>query len=595
MLALRPNETVSVDRLVDGLWAEEPPATAPKMVQLYVSQLRRLFVGHDAEIVTHGRGYELRLPADCVDAVRFERLVERAGPSDRVPDGVAREALALWRGGALADVAGEPFAGAEIRRLEELRLRAAELAVDCDLAAGRHEQVLAELERLIEEHPLRERLHAQRMVALYRSGRQAEALDAYVAARRRLVDDAGIEPGAELRELHDQVLQQDPALRIPEIRAGETVAAALPVEPRPRAGPARAPPARALLVAAAAVAVLVAIAVFALPRVGGAHHLRGIDENSVGVIDPHVSAVTAQYRVGHGPSALAVGGGSVWVANSQDGTVSRIERKNATTVTIPVGEDPAGLAYAAGSLWVTDVHDGTVSQIDPGTNRQVARFRVANGPGAIAAGSGAIWVASPVDRDVVRVDPARPTATRRIDLGANPTALAAGAGAVWVASEEGGIVFRIEPRSRTVVKPITVGNDPIGIAVAAGAVWVANRQDGTVSRIDPATNAVTDTLPGLPDPSAIAAGDGAVWVADSGDGTVSRIDPSTRRVDHTIAVHSSPSALAIADGSVWTAALAAPAGHRGGTLRVESYPHAFKSLEPGNFDDCEPRALPARV
>src|SRR5436309_3264933 len=170
MLALQANETVSVDRLVDGLWGEDPPATAPKMVQLYVSQLRRVLGGDGAEILTHGRGYELRLPADAIDATRFERLVEQAGSDKAVPHDAARQALAMWRGGALADVADEPFAAAEIRRLDELWLRAAELVVEADLAAGRDQEALAQLERLIEDHPLRERLHAQRMLALYRSG-----------------------------------------------------------------------------------------------------------------------------------------------------------------------------------------------------------------------------------------------------------------------------------------------------------------------------------------------------------------------------------------------------------------------------------------
>jgi DNA-binding SARP family transcriptional activator len=128
MLALEANTTVSVDRLVDGLWGDAPPASAPKMVQLYVSQLRRLLAGNGAEILTHGRGYELRVAADAVDVVRFELLVEQAAGSEAVPNGHAREALALWHGSALADVAGEPFAGVEIRRLDELRLRAAELA-----------------------------------------------------------------------------------------------------------------------------------------------------------------------------------------------------------------------------------------------------------------------------------------------------------------------------------------------------------------------------------------------------------------------------------------------------------------------------------
>ena len=173
MLALQLGRTVSADRLAEGLWGEQPPASAPKMVQLYVSQLRRLLEGDGAQIVTHGRGYELRVTDGAVDAVEFERLLERHR---------AREALALWHGEPLADVADEPFAAAEIRRLDELRVRAAEEAIDADLEAGRHDEVIGELEALVAEHPLRERLHAQRMLALYRAGRQAEALNA--TARR---------------------------------------------------------------------------------------------------------------------------------------------------------------------------------------------------------------------------------------------------------------------------------------------------------------------------------------------------------------------------------------------------------------------------
>jgi DNA-binding SARP family transcriptional activator len=168
MLALDANATVGVDRLIDGLWGEDPPATAPKMVQLYVSQLRRLLAGDDAEIVTHGRGYELRVRDDAIDAARFERLIEQAAGDRGAPDDHAQEALALWRGDALADVADEPFAGVEIRRLDELRLRASELAVDAELADGHGQAALTRLERLIEAHPLRERFYAQRMLALYR-------------------------------------------------------------------------------------------------------------------------------------------------------------------------------------------------------------------------------------------------------------------------------------------------------------------------------------------------------------------------------------------------------------------------------------------
>ena len=212
LLALNANTTVSVDRLIEGLWGEEPPASAPKMVQLYVSQLRKLFAEEaGAEIVTHGRGYELRLDADAVDAARFERLVAEASHRNGA-GAAAQRALTLWRGPPLADLDREPFAHVEVRRLEELQLVALELAIESDLEAGRHREALGRLESLVAEHPLRERLHCLRMLALYRAGRQAEALEAYRAARAALVEAVGAEPGGELRRLHEAILRQDPAL-----------------------------------------------------------------------------------------------------------------------------------------------------------------------------------------------------------------------------------------------------------------------------------------------------------------------------------------------------------------------------------------------
>jgi WD40 repeat protein/DNA-binding SARP family transcriptional activator len=220
MLALHANRTVTADELVDGLWGERPPASAAKNIQLYISRLRKALSqnGAGATIVTRGRGYELRLPEDAVDATRFERLVEEAGrepASAAGANGAASAALELWRGAPLADVAAEPFASPEIGRLEELHLRAIELAVDAELAAGRHDEVIAQLEELIAAEPLRERLHAQRMLALYRAGRQSDALDAYRRARETLVEQIGVEPGPELQRLQAAILDQDPSLDAP--------------------------------------------------------------------------------------------------------------------------------------------------------------------------------------------------------------------------------------------------------------------------------------------------------------------------------------------------------------------------------------------
>ena len=166
-------------------------------------------------IATRGRGYELQLPEEAVDTIRLERLLQESR---------GREALALWRGDPLADVADEPFAAAEIRRLEELRLQAAELAIDADLEAGRHVEVISELDALVAANPLREHLHAQRMLALYRAGRQSEALEAYRDARAGLVEQIGVEPGAELQRLHEQILEHDPALDLPAAAEPEPVA-----------------------------------------------------------------------------------------------------------------------------------------------------------------------------------------------------------------------------------------------------------------------------------------------------------------------------------------------------------------------------------
>ena len=172
-------------------------------------------------LVTTPAGYRLRVRPGELDAERFERRVAD-GPSTRWRRGAPstrrrelREALELWRGPPLAELAAMPFAPAEIARLEEQRLAALEVRVEADLAAGRHAELVGELQRLTREHPWRERLHAQLMLALYRSGRQADALEAYRHAREVLVEELGIEPGAELHDLHEAILAQDPRLAAP--------------------------------------------------------------------------------------------------------------------------------------------------------------------------------------------------------------------------------------------------------------------------------------------------------------------------------------------------------------------------------------------
>jgi DNA-binding SARP family transcriptional activator len=203
ILLLHANEVVSQDRLIEALWEEEPPEKAQKALQVYVSQLRKVLGKERLE--TRAPGYRLRVGEDELDLDRFQRLA----------DAEPREALALWRGEPLAKFAYQRFAQSEIARLEEVRLACLERRIEDDLAQGRHAALAGELERLVAEHPLRERLRAQLMLALYRSGRQAEALDAFQDARRALTEELGIEPSQELRQLQRAILGQDTGLALP--------------------------------------------------------------------------------------------------------------------------------------------------------------------------------------------------------------------------------------------------------------------------------------------------------------------------------------------------------------------------------------------
>jgi DNA-binding SARP family transcriptional activator len=223
LLLLHANQVVSSSRLVEELWPEEAASESRAgALQASVSRLRKS-LGPGAELlVTLPTGYMIRLAPEQLDLDRFERLVREAG--DAEPQEAAaglREALALWRGPALADFAYEPFAQAAIGRLEELHLLATEMRIDADLALGRHATLVSELDGLAAAHPLRERLRGQLMLALYRSGRQAEALASYQAARRVLVDGLGIEPSAALQELERALLRQDPTLELEQATAPE--------------------------------------------------------------------------------------------------------------------------------------------------------------------------------------------------------------------------------------------------------------------------------------------------------------------------------------------------------------------------------------
>src|SRR5919197_394518 len=252
ILLLSRNRVVPVHELISDLWGDEPPDTAAKALQVYVSQLRKA-IGTD-RLLTKTPGYSLRVENGELDLDRFERLVREGRELLSTGDAKAaaqrfEQALELWRGQPLAEFTAEPFARDAGARLEESRLAALEERIEADLSLGRHARLISELEELVTRYPLRERLRGQLMLALYRSGRQAEALDLYRRTRETLIDELGIEPSPELQELERAILRQDRALQ-----PGQKPA--IPAEP---ATPPAAPRRRSLLAVAVAV-VVVAVA-----------------------------------------------------------------------------------------------------------------------------------------------------------------------------------------------------------------------------------------------------------------------------------------------------------------------------------------------
>jgi predicted ATPase/DNA-binding SARP family transcriptional activator len=231
-LVIGAGETCSRDGLIDALWGESPPVSAPKALQVYTSQLRKLLPA-PARIRTRGGGYALELDDRSLDADRFERLLDEgreslAAGNPALAMSLLTKALDLWRGVAYADVAYDDFARVEAERLDELRRVAIEERNEAGLALGRHEELLGELTSSANAHPLRERLQAQAMVALYRCGRQSDALQVHARTRARLRDELGLEPGPELRELQMRVLQHDPSLVVPVVKDEPL---ALPIAP----------------------------------------------------------------------------------------------------------------------------------------------------------------------------------------------------------------------------------------------------------------------------------------------------------------------------------------------------------------------------
>jgi YVTN family beta-propeller protein len=558
VLLLHANAVSPRDELLDALWGECPPPSASDSLDTYVYRLRKQ-LGADRLLRERG-GYRLRVDPGELDVDRFEDLVARArlaADAGDHRDASARltEALDLWRGRAWTDHLDHPAIFAEADRLEEQRLSAVESRLEAELSSGGGPELVPKLEQLVAEHPLRERLLAALMLALYRAGRQTDSLEVFQTARRRLLDGLGLEPGPELRELQQRILRHDLTLGAP------------------RRFPAMAGPGSRRTLARVGLLGLTAVVIIAvLLGAGGASRHHGLRAGTSGIVSiaPSSDRVVSATPLTGAPGALTAGYGSVWVADPAGQDVAQIDATTGELVDrIPVGGEPGSIVSGGGAIWVASTVDATVRRINPTVDAvtQTVRLPGAN-PSAIAYGAGRLWVADGADHALFEIDPATGVRERTFSLDIQPSALVVADGTVWIAGYTTATVEALDPASGHIVARIHVGDGPAGLAFEDGSVWVANSLDSTVSRIAPATRAVTATIPVASGPTALTAAHGSVWVADQYAGTISRIDPADERVATRIAATGAPTSLTVVGNRVWAGITASAGSHRGGTLTI---------------------------
>ncbi|MDX6639472.1 MAG: hypothetical protein QOF12_483, partial [Solirubrobacteraceae bacterium] len=562
ILLLHRGEVVSTDRLIDELWGERPPATAAKSVHVYVSHLRRIL--GDGRLETHGHGYCLCAGPDDVDLTRFEHqaaqgraLLDQGDPHQAAA--LLRDALALWRGPPLGDLAYEPFAQGRAAQLQGLRPTVLEDRVEADLALGRDGELVAELYELLAEYPLRERLRGQLMLALYRAGRQAEALECFQEGRSMLVDELGLEPGPALQELERAILVQDPELAARRLARGVAPVARARTDPRLVLGLGT------VALALAIGAVLVAIGGHSS---GDARPLLGSD--TLGAIDPATGALSSAVHVAGAPARIVAIGRTLWVGSDAARTLTAVDaRTGGLAHVVAPGAFPDDLAAGEGGLWVLDRDRASVVQVNPAYTTVQRRIRLHDiappdlhdrnvlNPWTIAAGAGGVWVTDG-SRRLLEISPVRGRVVRRIDVGRPLDGLAVAGGALWAISGPAASVLRVDPSSGRVTARVPIVSKPglgspypIAVEAGLGAIWVLSANTATVSRVDPGLRGVTATIPiGLEHvPLRLAVGAGHVWVA-GGDGTLSALDPRTGAVRTTVVARGLAD-VAVANGRVW--------------------------------------------
>jgi DNA-binding SARP family transcriptional activator/DNA-binding beta-propeller fold protein YncE len=499
LLAVHAGTPVRLGAIEDAIWGETPPSSANKVVQTYVSRLRKLLGAGSIRSVREGYLLDGEVQVDA-DAFRELLTNERF-----------EEALGLWRGPALADV---PALQVEARRLDELRITALEERFAVELERGGGPALVDELETLVADHPTRERLLGQLVLALYRSGRQSDALARLRSGREALLE-VGLEPGAPLRELERQILQHDPLL--------------LPAGAREGPG-ARRRARRWPIAVAVALVVAAVVAAFTIPKGHGKPAAVPIKADTLLQFDPKTDRFVGSIPVARDPAALDATPSALWIASERDATVSRIDLKTHRVTTIGELDPVAFLTHDdQGNIYASDWDHPFVWQIDPRTVQVTRTYRVKTRALGLSVGGGSLWVADRLANGVTRIDLAGRRVAETIETGVNPLASTFGYGALWVADGDSGTVAVIRPGApRAIVRGIP---SPYGISAGDGAVWVASNGEHAVYRIDPDTRSiVARILLGTPFDflTTVYAGAHGVWAIE--DHHVVQINPADDRV-----------------------------------------------------------------
>jgi DNA-binding SARP family transcriptional activator/streptogramin lyase len=568
-LLLHANEAVSRERLIDELWGDEVPGTAATAVQVHVSHLRKA-LGHDV-IVTQPPGYLVRVGDGELDLARFEALVVEARQEE--PTEAAerlRAALALWRGPPLAEFDGS-FARTERARLEEQRLAALERRIDADLELGRHRELMPELEALVREEPLREHLRGQLMLALYRCGRQAEALEVFRSGRRLLDEELGLEPGEELRRLERAILEHDPLVAAPSPDA------------------ARPPPSAPM-----------GTVTFLFTDIEGSTSLVQELGDEYGALLAQHHALLRSALGEHGGEEIDRQGDAFFFAfrRARDAVRASVAAQLELSATgwpkavdvhvrigVHTGEPPglveggyhgldvvraariSGAAHGGQILVSSATRDLTgdavpgVSFVDLGEHQlkdlgQTQRLFQVVAPGLreefpplrTEDAARVMSIGGREEELAVAAEAALESEERRVSLFRRSRVIAV-AGALILAAAAAFVAFTLargssttavtivpdsvvvfDPAKQELKADVPIGGRPVGIAVGEGGVWVTDADDGTVTRIDPRSHAVVKTIGLGADVNYIAVGFGSVWVAGGNDETLYRIDPRRNAV-----------------------------------------------------------------